>query len=85
MNMQTEISLSWRDTYGILYLDADAGKRILNTSWSETEANTYVHPQNLLSIHTYSFRVGKKSRLGQRHSLQNITLIPCYYKNIYKK
>ena len=27
----------------------------------------------------------KKSGLGQRHGLQNITLTPCYYKNIYRK
>ena len=33
----------------------------------------------------YSLRAGKKSRLGQRHGLQNITLTPYYYKNIYRK
>ena len=33
----------------------------------------------------YSLRAGKRSRLGQRHGLQNITLTPCYYKNIYRK
>ena len=34
---------------------------------------------------TYSLRAGKRSRLGQRHGLQNITLTPCHYKNIYRK
>jgi len=33
----------------------------------------------------YSLRAGKRCRLGQRHGPQNITLTPCYYKNIYRK
>jgi hypothetical protein len=31
----------------------------------------------------YSLRFGKRSRLGQRHGLQNTTLTCLFYKNIY--
>jgi hypothetical protein len=35
---------------------------------------------------TYSLRIGFRSRLGQRHGLQNTTLTSCFYKkNIYEK
>jgi hypothetical protein len=33
----------------------------------------------------YSLRFGKRSRLGQRHGLQNTTLTSFFYKNIYWK
>jgi hypothetical protein len=33
----------------------------------------------------YSLRFGKRSRLKQRHSLQNTTLTSLFYKNIYWK
>jgi hypothetical protein len=33
----------------------------------------------------YSLWFGKRSRLGQRHDLQNITLTSLFYKNIYRK
>jgi hypothetical protein len=33
----------------------------------------------------YFLRFGKRSRLGQRHDLQNRTLTSIFYKNIYLK
>jgi len=39
----------------------------------------------LTSEYRYSFRIGKESRLGQRHGLQNTTLTSYFFKNIYKK
>ena len=39
----------------------------------------------LILITKYSLRIGKGSRLGQRHSLQNTTLTSYFLKNIYRK
>jgi hypothetical protein len=33
----------------------------------------------------YSIRIEFRSRLGQRHGLQNTTLTSYFYKNIYEK
>ena len=46
----------------------------------------YIHLcASILTCLQYSLRAGKRSRLGQRHGLQNITLISYHYKNIYRK
>ena len=39
----------------------------------------------MLLLCSYSLRIGKGSRLGQRHGLQNTTLTSYILKNIYRK